>query len=263
MTKSDPTAAEAAAEALIFVDAALASTTTSDALAQYRFVIERLAPRGYGTALAAAHGRALAAGNDALAALLRSVTAIEDVAAAAESLAETFDGTPISVARAAAADVAVGTFKLRCAEQLTAAAGPLAKPARAYLDARAARERAEAEQAAQAEQARIEADLAEAEQAAQEQAEREERERAEAERELADALRHVGIAAEDERRRVTAAVELRRRLRTTRAAVVRIGHARYAPTELAFAVGQLGPEQLASFTAALDRAEAEVEGNAA
>lgn len=252
--KSDQTTIERDAESKLFPEA-LPPTTTSDVLAQYRFMVERLAPLGYGDKLAAHHARALGA-NETLAALMRCFAAIEDVGEAALQTVRPADGEPISVTQARAASASIAAYKRAIAEQLAATPShALAKVARVYLDAVATSERAEAEQRRQAdliaaEQARLEA-------ARREEAERDRERRAAELRESEAAAKTAEKAAEISREnyRVARAKRLVAELEVCGVAQLRIpsgpSRGKYSVRDLILAAPSMGLEQLAAVEQAL------------
>jgi hypothetical protein len=153
VTTTDP----AGAEARLFPTSI--TPTGADAISAYAWLTQRLAPHGYGDALAALHARSIAT-HPELAAIFRSPEAVEDVGVAAMQAAAS-TGTPRDVAAAEARE----RYKRAIAKQLAEFNGHvLSAPAKAFLADRAARDRAEADRLAA-----IEAERAAAEQAAAEE----------------------------------------------------------------------------------------------
>lgn len=145
---------------------------TADAIAQYTWITSRLAPIGYGAALADAHGRAVAS-NLELAALLRSPEALADVGEAATVNASRSERETIANAYDRARAAAVATYKRQIAEQIAATPKhKLAEAASAYLTELAAEAEAERVAAAAVEAERAAAAAVEAERVAAVVAER-------------------------------------------------------------------------------------------
>lgn len=253
----------AAAVAIIFPSYVVAAT--ADTLALYSWHVARIAPSGYWQRLAAIHARAMNSA-PALCLLLRSREAIEDIEAAAGSLAIAGQHETHATAAARAAAEARCKYECAIAEQLAESGGDLAAPARQLIAAdvlagrlAAARAKHEAHARAAAEQAA--ADLRAAE-AAAEQA----RIEAAVEREIAAELKSRGLPpdlkaipfAEQERARIEQLARTRVRLRTARVPTVRIHGRLYNCGELSLSIGSATAEELGGIIAALDRAEAEV-----
>ncbi|HEY0986956.1 MAG TPA: hypothetical protein VGD80_07885 [Kofleriaceae bacterium] len=189
--------------------------------------------------------------------MLRGTLTLEIVGERASVNAIPREREPSAAAYQRVGAAAQRRYMIAVAHNLVGANYTLADDARAFLDVidleervTRARERHEAAERSAAER--------EAERVrAAELAAATERDRVDAERELAAALAHVGQAAADERARIEAVVQLRRRLRSTPARIIRVNRDVYNPHELAACVGSFDRDRCAYYIEAVDRAEQE------
>ncbi|HEX3759542.1 MAG TPA: hypothetical protein VHW23_12585 [Kofleriaceae bacterium] len=209
------------------------------------------------------HGRALAASPE-LAALLRSPEIIAMITDAAESIAQPLNyQEAISEARHRVATAAIRRYEHMVCEQLAAAGGPLAAPAREVLACELLAERLAASRALHAEAARLAAERLEAERRADEAAAEQAIDAAEVERLLGDELSSHGlprdlrtgeyVAAQLQRLRLL--VPLRRRLLAATVDGVRTSGGYYDPRRLAGGIADASVQELELYAAALSRAQ--------
>ncbi|HMG57371.1 MAG TPA: hypothetical protein VK601_27920 [Kofleriaceae bacterium] len=241
----------AAAEATMFPSEL--TPTTADAIAAYTWHTARLAAPAYGERLADLHRRAMAT-HPALAELMRSVDALDDVGAAAASLANADRGETHAAAGARAAAAARRRYQRDVADQLAEAPGhELAASARALLavenlEARVAAESARREEHAAAELARELESRRAADRAVIDRSAQRVRE---AETRAADARAAAAMTAAEYRKlRAEAFIQ---RLKLSDLKHVRVGGdgALYAIADLVETAGEMSIEQLARFEAAL------------
>jgi hypothetical protein len=238
---------------------------TADSIAAWTMHTQRIGgtAHGYGERLADLHRRAVTS-HPQLAAMCRSVEGLDDVAAAAGSLAFPGDRETHAQAAARATAAATARYRLAIAQHIADVPGhELGDAARRLLALATLAVRLDAARQRHEEHAKLEAERAAAERAAAQLEADRAIDAAEMERLLGEANRvhglpqtlRDGIFVEAQRERLAVYVPLVRRLKSSRVDAVRLARGYYAPANLAISIADVSITELQAIVTALDRAE--------